>query len=217
MRRFPTLIASVVLGALLFSGRTSHAETITFDGSGHADGDFFTGYLTPSGFEVFGTLGIWSWSTTFGNTAPSIDITGGTVTVTRQSPPAAGTLFDFTGVDLLLFNGDLGGATVSGYLNGGLQFQTTATLLGGGFGTYGTGYSTFILDKLTIQVSSVSGSLGGGTMYLDNIGVEPRDAVTGTTPEPASLLLLATGLAGAGLVFRRGLCSDCNHAPSATA
>ena len=104
--------------------------------------------------------------------------------VTRNSPPAAGTLFDLNGVDLFLFNADLGSYTIDGFRNGALQFEATSALFGsGGFSTFGTGYGGFTLDKLTIELSAPF----GGVFSLDNIQVNAVDAVSGSTPEPGRL------------------------------
>lgn len=174
-----------LLAAVLLMCSTMPAETLNF--STAAPGTFSS--YSQNGFTVTSTAGAWSVnSTTFGNPAPSVfcgQCSPGTLEVIGSGD------FTFASVDLgnPFFSGsDPFPYTITGYLGGVLQFTQTGndTAAALTFATVNSAYSGS-LDQLFISIDTT-----GGDGNLDNIVVNAPTSA----PEPASLLLLGTGLAG---------------------
>jgi hypothetical protein len=184
------LLCSVFV--LLLSATSARAATITFDSLAQpgADNSVIGPSYTESGFTV-------STSTLISPTTGDQDFTGtGTVISTANKftmAAADASAFDFSGITLWELNR-------APYLP--LIVQFTGTFVGGGTITQTvTTNGTFDGDVFTFAGFTNLASLqfqsaNGRTFQIDNVNVSP--AAT-PVPEPTSMLLLGTGLLGAGV------------------
>jgi hypothetical protein len=127
----------------------------------------------------------------------------GTGTLTVTDGPA---LFQFDSVNLKTTAGDVV-YTIQGYLGNALEFALTcgrsgnpACTIASKYGIVnGGGDSNIDIDKLVITETSTSGGRYDAFSYLDNIDLTSITAI----PEPASLVLLGSGILAMALVLRR--------------
>jgi hypothetical protein len=167
---------------------------------------------SQGGFTVTSAAGSWSYNGSQGNPPPGISSLNGTAQTVAVATAPTGGDFIFDSVDIgsivsdnksvsYSITGNNGFTTITGTLNGTSCTATVGTCSADGYnGQTGTVYYFTIGDaadslidvtSLDITITPPSGQYG----YVDNIVV---------TPEPASLLLLGTGLLGLAFVaFRK--------------
>jgi hypothetical protein len=195
----PTLLAgaiSVAIG-LLQAGHAS-ATTITFGGLVGANGAVLAPY-TEGGFTVTPTVGTWFEGHAFGNPVPSI-VAGGVFggPATDAFSVTDGNSFTFSALDLApspvgnvdyTFTGTLKGTPVFTVTGMASPPQVFATIL--------SSVSGDVIDDLVVT-TTLTNNAANASVNIDNIVVSASPV-----PEPATLGLLATGLALIGLARRR--------------
>ena len=190
------LLLACVVALLVSSPAVATAATITF---GNVPVDLLqnAGAQNEAGFtyQAFGAG--WELETNFSNPGAALatffngqgTTLGQRVDITRSG----GGLFTFDAVDwrtVLDANSD--DVVITGFLGGVAQGTLALTGSTTAFQTAAFGFSGPI-DLLRVQVSLVSGN---NALILDNFVV---DAANVPVPEPTSMLLLGSGLLGAGV------------------
>jgi hypothetical protein len=223
MRKYSITLFTLVTALAMAS--SAMATTINFGCPGSLNGGAActtSPSTTPlstwnqGGFTVTSEAGSWYFNHAQGNPPPGIS-TAGTGTYTVQVAANGGGLFDFSSVDLGYYasGGSLTYSIVG--IGGATPFDLTGTLSGGACSNLVAGEScsfsdldgaadyftitdtSFLTDGITALDITIITS--GNSGYVDNIDV--------LTPEPASLLLLGTGLLGLAFVtFRKFKSSD---------
>jgi hypothetical protein len=183
------ILSAVAALGLSFS---AHAETITFDLLGGANGDAFTGPFVEDGFTVTATDGDVFVGTAFGNPLPSLvfgSVFGGgagEVTIT------SGNTFVLDSFDLNSFGGDAS-LSVIGLLGGNAVFASASTVLATGLDFPTIAGQAGVIDTLIFDITP-----GGSSANLDNIVLSVV-----AVPEPATWLMMIIGFAFVGLASRR--------------
>lgn len=173
------------------------AQTLTFGGLGGSNGDAFTGPYAESGYTVSLIAGDICVAQAFGNPTP--DLFGGQIcqssairTATLQVTRGGG-FFQFLGTDLATANGNTTFSFV-GLVGGGAQYAQGGTIAPPQvFQTIASANSATSVDELRITLTNTQGT----SFNIDNI------QLAASVPEPSSMILLATGLAGMAFVRRR--------------
>lgn len=193
-------LRAMLASCLLATGSLPAFATITFDGAPGGNTDAFTTF-TEAGFDVTVVEGTWLKSTIgpIGNPAPSAIGAGVTTGLLEIKHSIAGTVFNFLSVDIIdgLSGADKVTFEVEGLLAGIQQFADTGSIPATQtYHTVADGNSGIAVDQLRLRVSSTQNNLG--SFGVDNIRVT-GPGVPQNVPAPATAMLLALGLIGAGV------------------
>ena len=197
----------VALMAMLWATETM-AYTIGFGNLAGNNLDRFTSY-EENGYRVTATGGDWFVAKIFGNEIPAI-VAGpiyhpgeSQITVTE-----GGGQFTFQGIDL---TNNVAGETsysIAGFL-GGVEVLSTSVVISS-INTFET-FDTSLSDSLKlVDRVTITGTPGSRTTSFNIDNIRAGDPITScqgsncpAVPEPASILLLGVGLAGAEIWRRR--------------
>jgi len=183
--------------ALLLWTTPTQASTITFSGLVGANGAPFSNYA-EAGFTVTSAGGFVE-AHAFGNPIPDLFGPAGSIAGNVTVKLTAGGDFTFNSVDLANPTGANPNYLFEGFLGGNPVFSSGGVLGNPGVFVNIASPSNALIDTLRISYSLGAPS-NGSVINVDNIGVT---AAAAAVPEPASLLLLGSGLAALGARRRR--------------
>ena len=184
----------IVLLCLLCSVTVAKADTITFSPLGGANLDPYAGHV-EAGYTVTPTAGNWFQAQIFGNPVPSI-VAGPIFTPSTSAITITGGIFTFSSVQMVSQNG------TSTYLFEGFSGLTLLYSSAGAipaitaFNTYNNPFSAVAIDRLVITIFPTGQP---SSMNVDNITLFRAAEV----PEPATIVLLGSGIAGIAARLRR--------------
>jgi hypothetical protein len=193
-RKLQNLNAALAVVVLLVSvlGHVALASNITidFNGLSGSNGSPFTSYM-EYGFTVSAITNNWLVGQNYGNPAPFIYFT--TQSAETIAVTDGGATFEFASIDLYASLTPIP-YTFTGFFGGNQVFTVSGQVPNtfGNFATVMNPYSGDVIDTLDVTLTNPSSN---NPMGLDNIVL----STAGSTPEPASLLLVVSGIASLGL------------------
>lgn len=203
-RKLPNLKVVLALEILLVSvlAHVALASNITIDFNkiSGTDGSSFTSYM-EFGFTVTALTNDWVVGQNYGNPPPFIYfVAQPNQTLTETiAVTDGGAKFNFSSIDLYSSITTIP-YTFTGFL-GQNQVFTASGVVPNTFGNFATvlnPYSTVKIDTLDVTLTDAAPPCCSNPMGLDNIVLTPA-----TTPEPASVLLIVSGIATLRLSQRR--------------